>query len=125
MSDIVLYCLISNNSIIFGPRKYYKPAFLKFAEKLELTLDFPDSMTELESYDLGNNYVLVREDALETMTVEDKTVPAVEEVTEELTEENEVPEQFILKAPIQSWTLEETFNIDNEPLKATKPRKKK
>lgn len=101
---------------MFGPRKYHKPAFIKFAEKSELSLEFPDTL-DTESYELTDGYRLVLDSSIPTQesNIEDDVESSVEE---------EAPETFVLSEPVRTWTLEETFNIDNEPVRR-RTRKKK
>ena len=56
---ITLYLLVKDNKIIFGPRRYYKPAFVKVLTDNGIDLELPESIDAMTT--LANGYSLVPE----------------------------------------------------------------
>lgn len=61
--NVPMYFLVQNGSVVFGPRRYYKPAFVRFAQVNELEAEFPDTISEL-MINVGDKLVLVHESKL-------------------------------------------------------------
>lgn len=58
-APITLYLLVKDNKIIFGPRRYYKPAFVKVLTDNSIDLELPESIDAMTS--LADGYSLVPE----------------------------------------------------------------
>lgn len=58
-APITLYLLVKDNKIIFGPRRYYKPAFVKVLTDNGIDLELPESIDAMTS--LADGYSLVPE----------------------------------------------------------------
>ena len=58
-APITLYLLVKDNKIIFGPRRYYKPAFVKVLTDNGINLELPESIDAMTS--LADGYSLVPE----------------------------------------------------------------
>lgn len=56
---ITLYLLVKDNKIIFGPRRYYKPAFVKVLTDNGIDLELPESIDVMTI--LADGYSLVPE----------------------------------------------------------------
>ncbi len=56
---ITLYLLVKDNKIIFGPRRYYKPAFVKVLTDNGIDLELPESIDAMTI--LADGYSLVPE----------------------------------------------------------------
>jgi len=103
-TNIAMFYLVKNGKVLFGPRRYYKPAYEKVCVNLELELDLPGSV-EL-STELGDGYWLIHESDLAEVTkqVEELVVEVVEEPTvaevaeepvDEASEDEEVAEEIV------------------------------
>jgi hypothetical protein len=97
---ITMFYLVKNGKVLFGPRRYYKPAYEKACANLELELDLPGSV-EL-STELGGGYWLIHEADLAEATkqveepvVEVAKVSTVAEVAEEPVDDDEVVEEVV------------------------------
>jgi len=90
-TNIAMFYLVRNGKVLFGPRRYYKPAYEKACDNLELQLDLPGSV-EL-STELGDGYWLIHEADLAEVTkqVEEPVV----EVAEEPVDDEEVVEEVV------------------------------
>lgn len=80
--NIPMYFLVQDGSVVFGPRRYYKPAFVRFAEVNELQTEFPDTVSELVN-NIGDKLVLVEESKLDECiytvnTVVENSTPAAD-----------------------------------------------
>ncbi len=58
-APITLYLLVKDNKIIFGPRRYYKPAFVKVLTDNGIDLELPESIDAMTT--LADGYSLVPE----------------------------------------------------------------
>lgn len=70
--NVPMYFLVQNGSVVFGPRRYYKPAFVRFAQVNELEAEFPDTISEL-MINVGDKLVLVHESKLNEQVYEEST----------------------------------------------------
>lgn len=70
--NVPMYFLVQNGSVVFGPRRYYKPAFVRFAQVNELEAEFPDTISEL-MINVGDKLVLVHESKLNEQIYEEST----------------------------------------------------
>lgn len=70
--NVPMYFLVQNGSAVFGPRRYYKPAFVRFAQVNELEAEFPDTISEL-MINVGDKLVLVHESKLNEQIYEEST----------------------------------------------------
>jgi hypothetical protein len=61
--DVPMYFLVQDGTTVFGPRRYYKPAFVRFAQVNKLEAEFPDVVSELVIV-VGDKLVLVHESKL-------------------------------------------------------------
>lgn len=80
-TNITLYLLIKDNNIIFGPRKYHKPAFVKALTNNGIDLELPESVDAMTS--LADGYSLVPEHEVATV-VQAQVVEPEPEVDEEV-----------------------------------------
>ena len=92
-TNIAMFYLVRNGKVLFGPRRYYKPAYEKACDNLELQLDLPGSV-EL-STELGDGYWLIHEADLAEVTkqVEEPVVEVAEEPA--VDEDEEVVEEVV------------------------------
>lgn len=92
-TNITLYLLIKDNNIIFGPRRYHKPAFLKALIDNGVELELPESVDAMTS--LADGYSLVPEHevatVLQTKVVEVEPEPEV--VVEAIANDEEIVEE--------------------------------
>ena len=103
-TNIAMFYLVKNGKVLFGPRRYYKPAYEKACVNLELELDLPGSV-EL-STELGDGYWLIHESDLAEVT------KRVEEPVVEVAEVSTVAE-----------VAEEAIADDEEVVKVTRKKK--
>lgn len=87
--NVPMYFLVQNGSVVFGPRRYYKPAFVRFAQVNELEAEFPDTISEL-MINVGDKLVLVHESKLN------------EQVYEESTSDTEVEIAVVIETALES-----------------------
>jgi len=94
-TNIAMFYLVKNGKVLFGPRRYYKPAYEKACVNLELELDLPGSV-EL-STELGDGYWLIHESDLAEVTkqIEEPVVEVAEEPVDEASEDEEVAEEIV------------------------------
>jgi hypothetical protein len=92
-TNIAMFYLVKNGKVLFGPRRYYKPAYEKACVNLELELDLPGSV-EL-STELGDGYWLIHESDLAEVTkqVEEPVVEVAEELA--VADDGEVVEEVV------------------------------
>lgn len=87
--NVPMYFLVQDGSVVFGPRRYYKPAFVRFAQVNELEAEFPDTISEL-MINVGDKLVLVHESKLN------------EQIYEESTSDTEVEIAAVIEAALES-----------------------
>ena len=87
--NVPMYFLVQNGSVVFGPRRYYKPAFVRFAQVNELEAEFPDTISEL-MINVGDKLVLVHESKLN------------EQIYEKSTSDTEVEIAAVIEAALES-----------------------
>ena len=86
-----MFHLVKNGKVLFGPRRYYKPAYQKACINLELQLDLPDSVDG--TTELTDGYFIVHESDLASVTTVVEVEPAVIEVqVEEITDQEQTEE---------------------------------
>lgn len=93
--NVPMYFLVQDGSVVFGPRRYYKPAFVRFAQVNELEAEFPDTISEL-MINVGDKLVLVHESKLN------------EQIYEESTSDTEVEIAAVIEAALESDKSEVT-----------------
>ena len=95
MTDKVpMYFLVQDGTTVFGPRRYYKPAFVRFVQVNELEAAFPDTVSELVN-NVGNKLVLVHESKL------DEQVYTSEQKIEESTPDTEAEISAVIEAALE------------------------
>lgn len=72
MSDnkITLYFLVKDNKVVFGPRKYHKPAFDKFILNNEINVSLPDESDIKDINLLEDGYSLVSEESYQPIQLD-------------------------------------------------------
>lgn len=93
--NVPMYFLVQNGSVVFGPRRYYKPAFVRFAQVNELEAEFPDTISEL-MINVGDKLVLVHESKL------NEQVYTVDLPIEESTQDTEAEIAAVIEAALES-----------------------
>jgi hypothetical protein len=73
------YYLVRDNRILFGPRRYYKPAFLKFLKLNNIDLILPDEL-QYPIQHLTDTHVLIHESQLDSYITTRKESVIVQEV---------------------------------------------
>ena len=93
--NVPMYFLVQNGSVVFGPRRYYKPAFVRFAQVNELEAEFPDTISEL-MINVGDKLVLVHESKL------NEQVYTVDLLIEESTSDTEAEIAAVIETALES-----------------------
>lgn len=93
--NVPMYFLVQNGSAVFGPRRYYKPAFVRFAQVNELEAEFPDTISEL-MINVGDKLVLVHESKL------NEQVYTVDLPIEESTSDTEAEIAAVIETVLES-----------------------
>jgi len=93
--NVPMYFLVQDGSVVFGPRRYYKPAFVRFAQVNELEAEFPDTISEL-MINVGDKLVLVHESKL------NEQVYTADLPIEESTPDTEVEIAAVIEAALES-----------------------
>lgn len=97
------YCLVKDNEVIFGPRRYYKPAFLKYLKLNDIDIELPDELGELITH-ISDTYSLVHESQLDSLVktkiIEENNDKIIEvDSTSELEDEEESLVEEVVMVP--------------------------